>query len=494
MRGGAALWLVVLAACSPARPPRAAAPLPAPPVARSCSASERALGRQIDVALRRRYALYRDPRVVRYVQEVGRRVARQAHAGVCHWTFRVLDTPAVNAFSFPGGYIYITRGMLAALGSEAELAAVLGHEIGHVAAHHSLAEHSWMEEQPGEPTRVELIHFYQRSRDNEREADQLAVGYAAAAGYDPRALAEMLSALADVERAEGEPQTASLWDDHPATAARIARAAAVAAPLPRGREGRSRYLRAIDGIAVGDDPRHGYLEAGRFIRPDAGFMLRLPQGWRSSVDDGMLVSHAPDKSDVLLLFRTRHATLAGARAAFFDANVRHDELARTRVAGFPALVRQPIAGEKKPIEFAIFVAGRHAFLLVGSALAARRHVLAGLSAITAPGLSRVTPRRLSVVRLRRSTTLRRLSRSRPGLDELVLLNHVGADQPLPAGRLVKRVVGGSANVSGRGSGAPRPAGDRVGRAGRHSGMEHRAHARQDGHRSANQRVARREHP
>jgi predicted Zn-dependent protease len=485
---------MAFAACStPIRPPRRVQPH-GTQAACPRAHSEEKMGRWIDAALRRRYELYRDARVDSYVQEVGGRVARQTQQSSCRWTFRVFDRSAVNAFSFPGGYVYVTRGMLAELGSEAELAAVLGHEIGHVTARHSLAEHSWLEEQPYEPTRADLIHFYERSRDNEREADQLAVRYVAAAGYEPRAVAGMLSALAEVEQAEGDHGASSLWDDHPSTTARIARAARAALPLPRGRRARASYLAAIDGLEYGDDPRHGYVDEDRFVRPDAGFSLRLPDGWSSSVEDGTLVAHAPGGHELMLLFRTRHATIAGARAAFFDDDVRHDELVHERVAGFSALVRQPIAGERNAVEFALFEARGHAFLLIGGGQASDRHVLGGLSPIRDPALSEVHPGRLSVVRLRHSTTLRRLSSSRTGLDRLVLLNHESADAPLPAGRFVKRVVPGSASVTGRGSGTSRPDGDRMGGAGRHPRVEHRAHAREDGHRRAYQRTARREHP
>lgn len=447
MRSAALLALLALAACSSTLPPARHARGPAPHVAHRPARRDDKLGREIDQALRRRYPLYDDAHVSDYVRQVGARVARQTRCGSCRWTFRVLDLAAVNAFSFPGGYVYVTRGMLAELDSEAELAAVLGHEVGHIAAHHSLAEHSWLEEQPYEPTRAELIHFYERSRDNEREADALAVRYVAGAGYEPRAVAGMLSALADVERAEGEPAAASLWDDHPSTAARVARADAAAARLPHGRIGRRRYLAVIDGLAYGDDPRHGYIDGRRFVRPDAGFSLRLPPRWHSVVEDGSLVSRAPKGSGILIVIRTRYATIAGARSAFLDDDVRHDELAHERAGGFPALVREPISGEKTHASFAIFEARGHAFMLVGGGRALGKHVLGGLSPIADPALTRVEPRRLAVVRLAHPTTLRRLSSSKSDLEELVVLNHESADEPLPRGRFVKRVVAGSGSAA-----------------------------------------------
>ncbi len=455
MKCAAALALAALSACSTALPPPRHAKAPAVHASRQRPRSEDKLGRYIDDALRRRYPMYDDARVVDYVQSVGVRVARRARCGACRWTFRVLDLAAVNAFSFPGGYIYVTRGMLAELDSEAELAAVLGHEVGHIVAHHSLDEHSWLDEQPDEPTRAELIHFYERSRDNEREADQLAVGYVSGAGYDPMAVAAMLSALADVERAEGVPADASPWDDHPSTTARVARAASAAARLPRGRRARARYLASIDGLAYGDNPRHGYVDAGRFVRPDAGFSLPLPEGWHSSVQDGALLSHAPRGKGLLILMRTRYATIAEARAAFFDDDVRHDELGHELVGGFSALVRQPITGEKTHAGFALFEARGHAFVLVaGGEKRWDPQVLRGLSPVADGALTDTHGRRLAVVRLEQPSTLRRLSSGKGDLDDLVVLNHKDPDEPLPAGRLVKRVVPGNANVSGRGSGAP----------------------------------------
>ena len=244
--------------------------------------------------------------------------------------------------------------------------------------------------------------------------------------------------------AQGEGGSSSLWDDHPSTAARIARASQAAARLPRGVVGRARYLGALDGLPYGRNPRYGYLDRGRFIRPDAGFSLRLPDGWTSKLEGDLLLSIAPGGGELLMLFRTRHATLAGARAAFFDDDVRHDELVQQTTAGFPALVREPIADEKTQAELVIFEARGHAFMLIGGGgkVTRRRRpdLAAALSALGDPAERAVHPRQLRIDKLVRATTLRRLARTKAELSELVLLNHDSPDRRLSSGRFIKRTV------------------------------------------------------
>lgn len=168
-----------------------------------------------------RLGVYEDPALERYVRRVGARVAAASGRDDVDWTFRVLDEPGVQAWAAPGGFVYVTRGLLAVLDSEAELAAVLAHEVAHVAAGHT---EELMHRLP-EPTvhEVDLATLFQLHRDDEAQADQLGVRYAAAAGYDGRALQRALRAIHRAGRAARTPP--SWLDRHPPLATRLALAA-----------------------------------------------------------------------------------------------------------------------------------------------------------------------------------------------------------------------------------------------------------------------------
>lgn len=431
-----ALMIVACVGCSAAERPAVA---PAAPARRAAahprSARDRALGAWIDRRLARRFDLYADRRLAAYVAGVGARVAGAARCAGCRFTFRLIDDPEPNAFALPGGFVYVTRGLVALLDSEAELAAILGHEIGHVVARHALRE--WARE--GDPlagadrtSRFELVEY---SRDNEREADSSGVTLAARAGYDARALSSALADLADYERAQAE--AASPWDDHPATPARAARAAVIARAWPRGRVGRARYLRAIDGMVVGDDPRRGYVAGRWFVRPDAGFRLQLPATWTAACDGGVLVAVASDKREAVVLVRTRYVSVSAARDAVYDDGVRHDELVAGTLGGYPAL-RGPVFDERgtRSGSIAIFQARGRVFLAM---VEGTRDALGSLA--PTDGRSRVdsAPRHLWIARLSRATTARALVGSGDALAPFCLLNHVTADERLAPGRWVKRV-------------------------------------------------------
>jgi predicted Zn-dependent protease len=231
---------------------------------------------------------YRDPVLGAYVTRVGLRVARASERPALPWRFRVTDDPGVAAHALPGGQISLTRGLLAQLGSEAELAAVLAHEIAHVARHHTLAAWSTAAPPLGEERADQELA---RDRDQERQADALAVGYLEATGYAPGALGVALEALWRGTDS-GEPRTDDTRSDeparggctavHPEPPARRARLALVAAGK-RGRWHARPYLMHLDGLPLGDDVESPRIEHGRFVVPGA-LSFALPAGHAGEVD------------------------------------------------------------------------------------------------------------------------------------------------------------------------------------------------------------------
>ena len=258
------------------------------------------IGREADPAVQQEYGLYGDSTVQRYVDSVGQKLGSVSHLPELTWHFRVIDSPVVNAFAIPGGYIYITRGILGYLNSEAQLAGVLGHEIGHVTARHSAQQMtrsqiagigllagavfvSGLRPYTGLASEGLQLLFLKYSRDNESQADELGVEYATRAGYDPREIPSTYAMLKRVAERQGQ-NLPNFLSTHPDPGDREVRTAQLASAAMAGARrdltvGSARYRQRIEGLVFGDDPRAGYFVANRFYHPDLGFEMIFPDGW-----------------------------------------------------------------------------------------------------------------------------------------------------------------------------------------------------------------------
>jgi predicted Zn-dependent protease len=272
-------------------------------------AQEIQIGREADVEIRREMGVYDDPELQRYVNAIGQRLAKASERPELPWSFAVIDEPAVNAFALPGGFIYLTRGILAFLHDEDELAGVLGHEIGHVTARHSAqqyTEHTTAgvglallgifvpEARPfqGAAEAATGLLLLKYGRDHERQADRLGVQYSAETGFDPAGVAGMLNTLARLDDAAGSRRGIPNWlSTHPAPADRVAEVQAFvkeahAGPVgakPAGTTGASRlaaYQKRIDGLVFGDSPRQGFVRGNRFLHPELRFAVTFPAQWQ----------------------------------------------------------------------------------------------------------------------------------------------------------------------------------------------------------------------
>ena len=277
------------------------------------------LGKQTDVEVRQQYGAYADPELSAYVQSIGQALVPHTHRPQLAYQFAVLDTPVVNAFAVPGGYIYVTRGILALMGSEAELAVVLGHELGHVNARHSvrrmsemmlvqvgLAVGSALSETFAEVAGlagvgVQLL-FLKYSRDDERQADALGVEYARKGVYNPGEMVAFFSSLGKLGDLSGGQALPGFLSTHPLTSERIEKVRQMLTPNDQTLEVKERpYLRRIDGLVYGDDPRQGYVEGGRFYHPDMGFSFEIPSGWKVvNTPSQVMLSSADEKAALVL--------------------------------------------------------------------------------------------------------------------------------------------------------------------------------------------------
>ncbi|MGQ0658555.1 MAG: M48 family metalloprotease [Chromatiales bacterium] len=271
---------------------------------------ELAIGRKMHAQVLKEYGQYPDPELQTYVQQVGEELASASDRPQLIYRFTVLDSAEVNAFALPGGYIYITRGILAYMNSEAELASVLGHEIGHVTARHAVRQYTAAQAASigasiGSIFLPELRTFgggqlvnllgtaFLRGygREHELEADGLGARYMARNGYDATAMLDVLGTLKNQEvfesvlaKQEGrEPRVYhGIFSTHPDSDARLKEVVGAARALQTGgadRRDRERYLSHIDGMVVGDSAREGFVRGQDFFHPDLGFGLRFPDGW-----------------------------------------------------------------------------------------------------------------------------------------------------------------------------------------------------------------------
>ena len=298
---------------------------------------------------------YKDPELQRYVADIGQRLAKSSERPNLPWTFTVVDQPVVNAFAVPGGFIYITRGILSYLDSEAQLVGVLGHEIGHVTARHSAQQYSRAvlgqvgllglgifvpATRPfGDVSAQALgLLFLKYGRDDELQSDSLGAKYAAANGWDPRAVPGFLSVLARMR--EGSEKGIPNWlSTHPEPASRVQEVQALVQQLAAGRGdlrvARDEYLRRVDGMIFGDNPEQGIVRGSAFLHPVLRFRVDYPQGWQIQNTAQQVAAKAPN-ADVFLVLQIVQKPQGN--------NVRDVALTSMQGAGF-----QPVDGQRATI-------------------------------------------------------------------------------------------------------------------------------------------------
>ena len=251
--------------------------------------SERCIGWLFDRMLMAvAFKPYREPTIQDYVEEIGARLAA-ANGAKRKWTFRVLDDGDPQAYAGFNATIYISRGALAILRDEAELAAVLAHEMGHSMAGHLREDLTELFRDVGE-TAVQRWRELRYARDDEIQADELAVVYLARAGYDVHAVERMLRALGGYENDDDEDASD---DRHPIWRERVLRVASLAVRYPEGQRHVARYNARVAPLVVGDDPRTVALIGETALFAHAKLALDLPRGTTSFVFRGMAILAIP---------------------------------------------------------------------------------------------------------------------------------------------------------------------------------------------------------
>ncbi len=413
----------------------------------------------------------------RYVRELGMKLARVSERPNLPWTFRVIDDPVVNAFAIPGGHIYVTRGILAHLNSEAELASVLGHEIGHVTARHSVTQMSRQQLaqfglvvgtvlKPGLSRYAGIasqglgVLFLKYSRDDESQADQLGLRYMRRGGYDAHRMPEVFALLDRVSQASGGGRVPEWLATHPNPGNRRESIERQIATIPAESIGtvvnRDGYLRHIDGVVFGENPRDGFFKGTEFFQPELKFRITFPAGWKTQNQRQAVVGVSEQQDAIEALSLSDQATPEAAAQAFFSKQGIRGSANRGSVHGFAAA-----GGLFSAItEDSTVLAGRVAFLaydgrvyqLLAYAPQARWSAYAGATdqsmgsfdRLTDPTLLAVQPWHVQVVPITQAMTIDAFVQRYPGptpAATIALVNNVDAGTRFASGTLLKRIVG-----------------------------------------------------
>ncbi|MGH9218880.1 MAG: M48 family metalloprotease [Vicinamibacterales bacterium] len=283
-------------------------------------ADEIAIGQQQDAEIRREMGVYNDDALQRYVNDVGQQLARLSHRPNLPWSFTIVDNPAINAFALPGGYVYLTRGILAYLDDEAELAGVLGHEIGHVTARHAAQAYTRQAQAsvglailsifvPSTAPFADLgsaglsVLFLRHGREAELEADRLGVEYGSGAGYDPAGVPRFLATLARVD-ALSERGVPNWLSTHPDPGSRVTKAEPVASQFISDAAkalNRDQYLERIRGLAFGDRVEDGIVRGNEFLHPLLRFRVTFPDGWELTNTSQAVLAQEPGTDHYMVL-------------------------------------------------------------------------------------------------------------------------------------------------------------------------------------------------
>lgn len=323
---------------------------------------EIAMGQQSDPEIVGFFGLYDDPQLQRFITEKGKEMAAISHRPDLPFEFKIVDSPVVNAFAVPGGYVYFTRGIMAHFNNEAEFAGVLGHEIGHITARHSAKQYSnAMLGQIGlvagsvispefaqfadiAQTGLQLL-FLKFGRDAESQSDKLGVEYSTKIGYDASEMAGFFSTLDRLSSQNGGEEIPDFLSTHPDPADRENKVAKLAETWKkRSNEtqfdvGRESYLKMIDGLLYGEDPKQGFVENSVFYHPELRFQFATPTGWAVQNTPQQVQMVPKDGRAVMLLRLAQGNSLeAAAQATLQQLQLKALDSRRETVNGLSAIV------------------------------------------------------------------------------------------------------------------------------------------------------------
>ncbi len=437
------------------------------------------MGKQSAQEVAQTIGYYDDPALQSYVSGIGMKMARASERPQLPWEFHVVNDAAVNAFALPGGFIYVTRGLLGAIKNEAELATVVGHEIGHVTNRHTVQQISKAQVAQlglgiGMILRPELqqlggllgtglqVLFLKYSRDAENEADLAGFRYALNQGWDVRQMVKMFQVLEGVSQIAGGGKLPEWQSTHPDPENRIknteARLDTVHRDLSKAILNEDGYLAHIKNLVYGEDPRQGYFRGSQFFHPDMRFQLTFPEGWKTQNTPAAVVAVSPQQDAMFQLGLAGKTPPEQAASQFLSQQgIQPGRTSTDRVNGLPAtssyFQAQTQQGQVEGLVTFVAYNGT-TFGLLGYTTAGNlgnydgvfRRSISTFRELNDPQALNVQPARIELVRVDQPMSLQEFNQKFPStvpLAELAVINGLdGPNADLRPGRMYKRITGG----------------------------------------------------
>jgi predicted Zn-dependent protease len=423
---------------------------------------------------------YDDPKVQAYVSGIGMKMAKASERPNLPWEFHVVNDASVNAFALPGGFIFVTRGLMTSINDEAELATVLGHEIGHVTNRHSVQQISKAQvaqlglglgsilssdvaRVAGLASQGLSVLFLKYSRDAENQADLAGFRYALDQNYDVREMSNVFQTLDRISNASGGGRLPEWLATHPNPGTRIentqARLDTLSRNLSNATVNREGYLQHVANMPYGEDPRQGFFENGTFYHPDLRFQISFPQGWKTQNGADAVVAGSPEQDAIIQLALAGKASPEEAARQFLSQQgVQPGNTSTASINGLPAASGYFSAQTEQGtiqglVSFVAYNGVTYGILgytpqgKLSTYDAAFRQTIGSFSQLKNQAALSVKPARVELVKLPREMTLEQFNQQYPSsipIEELAIINELESPQTaVPQGRVVKRVVGGT---------------------------------------------------
>ncbi|NQU86713.1 MAG: M48 family metalloprotease [Mariniphaga sp.] len=443
---------------------------------------EIAMGAEYDPQIVSSFGLYEDEALLKLVTEKGTEIGKLSHRPNLQYHFRLLDSPVINAFAVPGGYIYLTRGILAQFNNEAELMGVIGHEIGHVTARHSVQQMTNQQiAQLGLVVGIIVseefrqfadvasqglqLLFLKFSRDHENQSDKLGVEYASKIGYDTHKMADFFNVLKKMQLESDHAGIPTFMSTHPDPGDRYNKVNQLtdvwqdSLDITDWKVNQDNYLRLIDGIVYGEDPRQGYVEGNAFYHPELKFQYPIPGGWKL-VNSPIQVQMAPENGKALIVFTLAQQNNLDQAASETLQKLELTVLNSTRatVNGMPAIgvlseqvTQNQQTGEStsiKVLSYFIEYSGRiYVFHGVSNGVDFDSYfrlfesTMASFNKLTDPRKINVEPKRIRVKQVQKVGTLADVFRgygiSQNEMANMALLNNMELSDRIERGKMIK---------------------------------------------------------
>ena len=447
---------------------------------------EKALGLESDPGIIAAYGLYDDDKLQQFINSKGKQMGAISHRPNLDYQFRILDSPVVNAFAVPGGFIYFTRGIMAHFNNEAEFAGVLGHEIGHVTARHSASQYSkqvlaqvglvaGMVAFPEFQQYADLagsgvgLLFLKFGRDDESQSDKLGVAYSTKIGYDAKEMAGFFNTLKRLSAKSGQ-SIPTFLSTHPDPADRFnkvnneARRVQASSSKKDFKVNRNNYLKMIDGLVYGEDPRQGYVENNVFYHPDLKFKFQIPNAWKT-VNSPQQVQMGPeDGRAIMLMSLAQGSSLSQAEASILQKYKMNKISGRnTTVNGLSASVmtmepapstdqqQQQQQQQTKPIRVLSYLIQYNGMIYNFLGVAEVKDfnyftnifesTMTSFQKLTDPSKLNVKPERISIKTVNKAGTMQQTLKSfgisNNRLEEFAILNGMELNEQVAKGMLIK---------------------------------------------------------